>query len=481
MRHRFAATAISFVITAISALWILSYGCGEITPVELYVKGTIEGIAQGQSLDVHIKVSFASTSASTSDSTKTVTAPETSFSFGPYTSDFLNATYTVTVPDKKKDKTTDNNVPSGQICSVANGTGTLYTNVNNILVRCGTPYSISGTVTGQVAEFSVEGVFDDGTPVEKTIAIGAATFTFDQYPSGTTYEITVPTPPTGQTCTVTGGSGTISADVNNITITCSATTYSVGGTVSGLGANKLVVLQNNGGDDLTVSANDPFTFATALANGATYNVTVSTQPDGQTCTPSANTGTISSANVTDVAITCVDAPSRNTIVLFHTAAPVSAIQTRATADELCVAAQGALTCPGGVRAFLGMSAIDEIRDMPSLYTVPTTGKPIVSSSYVSGACAGTNSCIADDWATLMSGTIKHDLDAAGVFPLNSSAHWWSGSTAIGDIATNTCEGWTQNINDYMGAVGYSFATDSNWIAQDNYICTTLNYLLCLCY
>ncbi len=39
-------------------------------------------------------------------------------------------------------------------------------------------------------------------------------------------------------------------------------TYSVGGTVSGLSGS--VVLQDNGGDDLTVSANGPFAFATQL-------------------------------------------------------------------------------------------------------------------------------------------------------------------------------------------------------------------------
>ncbi len=39
-------------------------------------------------------------------------------------------------------------------------------------------------------------------------------------------------------------------------------TYSVGGSVSGLAGT--VVLRDNGGDDLSVSANGPFTFATQL-------------------------------------------------------------------------------------------------------------------------------------------------------------------------------------------------------------------------
>ena len=78
--------------------------------------------------------------------------------------------------------------------------------------------------------------------------------------------------------------------------------YSVGGTVSGLSGT--VVLQDNGGDSLSVSANGSFTFATALAGGAAYNVTVGTYPPGQTCTITNGSGTIATANVTNVAVTC---------------------------------------------------------------------------------------------------------------------------------------------------------------------------------
>lgn len=82
----------------------------------------------------------------------------------------------------------------------------------------------------------------------------------------------------------------------------STTTYTVGGTVSGLSGT--VVLQNNGGDDLSLTADGSFTFATTLADAATYAVTVLTQPTGQTCTVSSGSGTISGANVTSVTVTC---------------------------------------------------------------------------------------------------------------------------------------------------------------------------------
>lgn len=80
--------------------------------------------------------------------------------------------------------------------------------------------------------------------------------------------------------------------------------YTVGGTVSGLTGS--VVLQNNGGDNLTVSANGPFTFSTALNNSTAYAVTVLTQPTGQTCSVGNGAGTVSGANVTNITVICIN-------------------------------------------------------------------------------------------------------------------------------------------------------------------------------
>ncbi len=84
-------------------------------------------------------------------------------------------------------------------------------------------------------------------------------------------------------------------------------TYTLGVTLSGLGSSKTLVLGNNGGDNLTLSANGSFTFATPANQGTAYNVTVLTQPAGQTCTVSNGSGTFGSAHVTNVGVTCVAA------------------------------------------------------------------------------------------------------------------------------------------------------------------------------
>ena len=64
------------------------------------------------------------------------------------------------------------------------------------------------------------------------------------------------------------------------------------------------MLQNNGGDDLTLSGNGAFTFATKLPSGAAYSVTVKTAPSGESCTVSNGSGTVASADVSSVVVAC---------------------------------------------------------------------------------------------------------------------------------------------------------------------------------
>ena len=94
-----------------------------------------------------------------------------------------------------------------------------------------------------------------------------------------------------------------SAPVTNVLVTCSANAYPLSGTVVGLAPGQTVVLAN-GSEQLPVNGAS-FAFATPLAHGSSYAVSVAVQPAGQTCTATHNTGTMT-APVNDVLVTCVN-------------------------------------------------------------------------------------------------------------------------------------------------------------------------------
>ncbi len=75
--------------------------------------------------------------------------------------------------------------------------------------------------------------------------------------------------------------------------------------VNGLLANTSVVLQNNGGDNLTISVNGTASFNRIYAVGSTYSITVLTQPLGESCTVTSNSSGVIQNAVVLVAVTCI--------------------------------------------------------------------------------------------------------------------------------------------------------------------------------
>jgi len=114
--------------------------------------------------------------------------------------------------------------------------------------------------------------------------------------------------PSGQSC-------------NNAT--CNYPSYTIGGTVSGLAGTGLV-LQDDGANNLTVSANGTFTFSLPIPSTRTYAVTVLVNPSNpaQTCVVTLGSGTVATANVTNVQVTCAaaqcSATTTNNCVLTQT-------------------------------------------------------------------------------------------------------------------------------------------------------------------
>jgi hypothetical protein len=197
--------------------------------------------------------------------------------------------------------------PEGQACTVANGSGTVVSgNVTNIVVTCittaPTTYTIGGTVSGLSGG---EVRLRNGN--ENLLITTNGPFVFaTRVTSGTAYTVTVESSPSGQTCSVASGSGTVgTANVTNVTVTCSATipdTYTIGGTVSGLSGGD--VRLRNGNENLRISTNGAFTFDTRVTAGTAYSVTVEQSPNGQTCSVANGSGTVGTANVTNIAVSC---------------------------------------------------------------------------------------------------------------------------------------------------------------------------------
>jgi 6-phosphogluconolactonase (cycloisomerase 2 family) len=169
-------------------------------------------------------------------------------------------------------------------------------------------------------------------------ASGSATFS-SALAVGAAYSVTVKTQPSSpsQACTIANGTGTLgNSNVTNITVACTTTTHSVGGTITGFTGSGLV-LEDNAGDDLAVSPGaSTFTFATAVASGSAYAVTVKSQPTApaQTCTVTGGTGTVGGAAVTSAALTCIVKAGRFVYVANNGDTTISAFAIDPTTGAL---------------------------------------------------------------------------------------------------------------------------------------------------
>jgi len=212
-------------------------------------------------------------------------------------------TYTVTVRTQ----------PSGEQCSLTNSTGTIAgANVTNVAVACA---AVSHSLGGTIAGLSSAGLVLANGSDTVSPAAGALAFTFPTpVAEGGAYAVNVRTQPTGATCSVGSGTGTMgTADVASVQVTCSANAYKVGGTISGLTAGGLVL--TNGTDSVSPAANaTTFQFAQRVAFGGSYSVRVQQQPTGLTCSVAGTyPATMGPGDVSDIAVSCAVAGALTTL------------------------------------------------------------------------------------------------------------------------------------------------------------------------
>jgi hypothetical protein len=142
---------------------------------------------------------------------------------------------------------------------------------------------------------------------------------------------------------------------------------------------------------------------------------------------------------------------------------------RSGADALCSASPFR---PAGLvltHAFLSTSASDQISGFTALYGVPSS-LPVQSSSGV---------ILASNFATLLGGTIPRNLQDAGVYA--SSASWWSGSDASGNVVANTCTGFTSSLVSALGQFGLPAEVDDSWISAGAFSCNIRNMVVCIAF
>jgi 6-phosphogluconolactonase (cycloisomerase 2 family) len=140
------------------------------------------------------------------------------FKFPPVSS---GTTYVVTVSTQPQNP--------AQTCTVTNGIGTAGTMpVTNIAVSCQSNiYSASGTVSGLKGAGLTLAI--NGTSTLPVSANGAFNFPPDLLADGTDYVIAAATQPTGQSCIVPNGAGTVAgASIAGVTVICAAPAFVYG-------------------------------------------------------------------------------------------------------------------------------------------------------------------------------------------------------------------------------------------------------------
>ena len=237
--------------------------------------------------------------------------------------------------------------PPGQSCTVTNGNAeTLGNNVTNISVSCSPlSFTVGGTASGLVGgqQATIEVVPSQGSTVSSLVGNGS--YAIGPVITGSNFTASISAQPLGHDCSLSNSSGLVfDQNITNVDLNCTPQTFTIGGTLTGLISGRSITLQNNNGDDLTLSANESFTFATSLDFASSYSVSVLTQPPGQTCTVTNGSGTITTASaVSNVSVSCVPDAFSVSVTVSGLISGRSVTLQNNEEDDLVVNTNGVLT------------------------------------------------------------------------------------------------------------------------------------------
>ena len=193
--------------------------------------------------------------------------------------------------------------PTGQTCAPAQGTGTVTSFNINIAVECSpNAYTVGGSVSGLLTGNSV--LLQNNLADDTSIGANGPFKFLSTILSGAAYAVTVSAQPPGQHCTVANGSGTVAgSSISNISVACTPLSYAIGVNVLGRSNIAGLVLQDNGTDNLALTASGAYEFPTHLSSGSSYAVSILSQPTGHTCMVTNPNGSVTSATVS-VTLVC---------------------------------------------------------------------------------------------------------------------------------------------------------------------------------
>lgn len=191
--------------------------------------------------------------------------------------------------------------------------------------------------------------------------------------------------------------------------TPAATSYTVGGTVTGLGAGTQVTLLNNNSNSTAVS-NGAFTFAATLSANGAYSVSVATQPTGQTCTVSNGSGSVATANISNVTVTCATTSS-----VASSSGAVGAFTSNGVTFALAPAAAGGATGSASLVRFPNTG------NMIGAVTVTQISKTPIQTSLTKNGFPATVNGTALDPANDLGMAFNYNLSKISIFRLSTAS------------------------------------------------------------
>ena len=168
-------------------------------------------------------------------------------------------------------------------------------------------------LSGSVIGLAKTGLILQNGGEELPVTAGSSSFVFvNLIKSEDRYDIKIKQQPKGATCTMTNGSGKANSySVSTAYVSCITDTYPLSGSITGLNASGLTLVNGISGSISPLQGASTFTFP-AVADGSTYNLSISSQPAGLTCKFQGSTspdghdivGVMGSGPVSSLALNC---------------------------------------------------------------------------------------------------------------------------------------------------------------------------------